>query len=80
MAMLACVLVMFTGNTVQASQINKDLFVDSITVDKSEAWEGENLNVKIGFSEKDGHTFKAGDEMVFDLPKELEGFKTSMKL
>lgn len=82
MAMLACVSVLFIGSTVQASQINKNPFVDSIIVDKSEAYAGEVVNMKIGFSEKekDGHKFKPGDEMVFDLPAELQGFETSMQL
>lgn len=80
MAVLSFVIVLSLGSNVQASQIDKAPFVDSVVLDKTEAFSGESLNIKIEFSEKDGHKFAPGNEMVFDLPKELEGFKTSMLL
>ena len=80
MAMFACVSFLFMGTSAQASQIDKSHFVDSIVLDKTEAYTGEIVKLNITFSEKSGHTFAPGDEMVFDLPSELEAFESSMKL
>lgn len=80
MALISCMVVLGMNVGVQASQLNKDLFVDSITVSHPEAFVSESVELKVTFSEKNGHKFKPGDQMIFDLPSELEGFVDNLDL
>jgi len=80
MAIFSFVVVLFFGTGAHASQVTSKTFVDSIKISKSELVAGEDAVVEIHFSEKPGHKFKPGDQLAFELPKELKGFKNSMLL
>lgn len=80
MAVLSFILVLGATVGVQASQINKEPFVDSINLSMSEAFVDQSVDMHVTFSEKDGHKFKPGDQMIFDLPQELEGFANTLQL
>jgi LPXTG-motif cell wall-anchored protein len=80
MALVSFVVTLFINTGVQASQINSNLFVDEISISKTEISAGDNAEITIRFSEKNGHEFKPGDEMIFELPSELKGYKNEMLL
>lgn len=80
LALMSFVVVFGMNVGIQASQINKNVFVDSITISKSEAFVDQSVDMHVTFSEKEGHEFAPGDQMVFDLPEELEGFVNNLDL
>jgi len=79
-AVLSFAVAMFVGGAVQASSIDSKPYVDTIVFDKTSLVNGESASVSVTFSEKDGHKFKSGDSFTMPLPKELRGFKNTLKL
>jgi LPXTG-motif cell wall-anchored protein len=80
MAVFSFVIAMFVGVNAHASVIDSSPFVDKITSSQNVFQPREIGEISMEFSEKEGHEFQPGDELVFTLPEEFKGFANKMML
>ncbi|WP_280147333.1 Cna B-type domain-containing protein [Bacillus cereus] len=63
-----------------AKELNTVGLVDSIKIDKTDLYTGQETKVTVNFSEKDGVRLKPGDTLTLTLPPELIGLNTQFNL
>lgn len=71
---IAMLVSLFIGANAQANVIDASPFMDKVSTNVREFHPRETGEITIEMSEKNGHFFKPGDELIFTLPKELKGF------
>ncbi|PFA08194.1 Cna B-type domain-containing protein, partial [Bacillus cereus] len=70
----------FLGIVANAKELNTAGLVDSIKIDKTDLYIGQETKVTVNFSEKDGVRLKPGDTLTLTLPPELIGLNTQFDL